>query len=299
LHDLEDAAAEWVLAPATSLTLLNSFYTLFDFLPPSNPPPASYPIPVPDKVIVEEPVRPKTLSKNNKGSMASLRSFARRKKLGSNRENGERNVSESDNSRLAQSTATSSSTKATAATKCEKVSSFNDWSVVKLVEQYDPEDMQVVSQPYAYVADYMVEVKLSASLGEEIAKYEAWVKENEMPSSNIPSPTSPGTPSTPNAVHSGDLSHSSARDVRMSSRQLGWFEKLRDGLQKGEEIGWYVVVCGDEERMTLSMELARSSTRNESESGSESESEDSVLIRTHKSGTLKGLFKGKKKTAGE
>src|SRR5436190_19227360 len=40
-YDLEDAAAEWIVAPASANTFLNSFYTLFDFLPPSHPPIAS------------------------------------------------------------------------------------------------------------------------------------------------------------------------------------------------------------------------------------------------------------------
>lgn len=33
-----------------------------------------------------------------------------------------------------------------------------------------------------------------------------------------------------------------------SSKKAGWLEKLRDQLQRGESIRWYVVVCGDEER---------------------------------------------------
>jgi hypothetical protein len=33
-----------------------------------------------------------------------------------------------------------------------------------------------------------------------------------------------------------------------TSRKTGWFEKLRDQLQRGEDIRWFVVVCGDEER---------------------------------------------------
>jgi len=55
LHDLEDAAPEWVMAPATSVILLNSFYTLYDFLPPSNPPSATSPLPPPtEKVVVPQ-----------------------------------------------------------------------------------------------------------------------------------------------------------------------------------------------------------------------------------------------------
>jgi hypothetical protein len=115
----------------------------------------------------------------------------------------------------------------------EKQQSFNDWSAIKLLEQYDPNDLEAVSQPYAYVGDYMVEVELGVSLNEEIAKYEARIKAEE-------GPLSPGSTTPPEGM--------SARDIRRKSKRLGWFEKLRDGLQKGADIGWYVVVVGDEER---------------------------------------------------
>ncbi|KAK5998297.1 hypothetical protein PT974_00672 [Cladobotryum mycophilum] len=85
----------------------------------------------------------------------------------------------------------------------------NDWSPVKLLEEYDPEEMAISARPFAYVADYAIRVDLSAGLDEEKAKYEAQLKEGNQ----------------------GD-----------------WFERLRDELQAGEPIGWYVVVCGDEER---------------------------------------------------
>ena len=129
---------------------------------------------------------------------------------------------------------------------------------MKLVEQYDPNDMKVVSQPYAYVADYMLEVSLGVSITEEMAKYETKMKGEDAPMS--PATPLPGTPGTPVA---GDLggsnrsSNMSMRDLRRKSRRLGWFEKLRDGLQKGEDIGWHVVVCGDEERASPSMESIR------------------------------------------
>ena len=38
------------------------------------------------------------------------------------------------------------------------------------------------------------------------------------------------------------------------SRRIGWFEKLRDGLAKGTDIGWYVVYCGDEDRSPVHSE---------------------------------------------
>ncbi|KND87862.1 hypothetical protein TOPH_07493 [Tolypocladium ophioglossoides CBS 100239] len=84
----------------------------------------------------------------------------------------------------------------------------NEWSPVKLLEEYDLEETASAARPYAYVADYAVRVDLSANVADEMAKYEAMAKQRG------------GT----------------------------WLEKLRDQLQAGAAIQWYVVVCADEER---------------------------------------------------
>src|ERR1700742_1838973 len=78
MNDLGDAAAEWILAPATSLSLLNSFYANFDFLPPSNPPQQKYDIPVPPIPTEEGGFKPRTLKKGHKASISSLRSLGRK-----------------------------------------------------------------------------------------------------------------------------------------------------------------------------------------------------------------------------
>lgn len=96
--------------------------------------------------------------------------------------------------------------------------SAQDWSAVKLLEEYDPLDLTAVSQPHAYVADYVVRIDLSCNVAEEIARYEERLR------------ASPDPP------------------VTGKSKKPGWFEKLRDQLQRGEDIRWYVVVNGDEER---------------------------------------------------
>ena len=44
--------------------------------------------------------------------------------------------------------------------------------MVKLLEQYDPEDETCSSQPYAYFADYVIPVKLPVDIGAEMAVYE-------------------------------------------------------------------------------------------------------------------------------
>ncbi|PBP17305.1 hypothetical protein BUE80_DR011779 [Diplocarpon rosae] len=300
LHDLEDAAPDWILAPATSVTLLNSFYTLFDFLPPSNPPPAEYPVALEslaDEVVVEDEVTgPRTLTKKNKGSMGSLRGLVRRplslgglggkekekdkdkdKEREREREKERERERERENERVSgdgKGKGDDADSRATASTRAkrDKQPSFNDWSVVKLLEQYNPENMESASQPYAYVADYMVEVLLGVSITEEMARYEAKVKEEE---SRLSVPGTPGTPGTsgfppkaPSQEKGGLISPPlSSREIRKRSRRLGWFTKLRDALQAGEEIGWYVVVCGDQERAAPSMVEEREDGSEEEEEG--------------------------------
>ncbi|CAM1511240.1 Fc.00g087530.m01.CDS01 [Cosmosporella sp. VM-42] len=45
-----------------------------------------------------------------------------------------------------------------------------------------------------------------------------------------------------------DLAAEMARYESRAKEEGGWFGKLRDELQNGEEVKWYVVVCGDESR---------------------------------------------------
>ncbi|KAE8445242.1 hypothetical protein EG329_013614 [Mollisiaceae sp. DMI_Dod_QoI] len=282
LQDIEDAAPEWIMAPATSISMLNYFYSMYDFLPPSNPPPASYPPPPPPpppERVAPEPKKenngPRTLTKINKGSMSSLRSLGRKNRppnLGTKTLNEHKGSTSSSESRAPPSTQTSAS-------EVKKEPKFNEWSVVKLLEQYDPEDMQTASQPYAYVGDYMVEVRLGVSLDEEILKYEADQKAEE---AIVSMPATPKTPGTPGWNGGGLLSPSlSAREARRRSRRLGWLEKLRDALQKGADIGWFVVVCGDEERTVLSTMEPNIS---------EEESEEEIQTRTPRSAGLRGMF---------
>ncbi|KUJ16905.1 uncharacterized protein LY89DRAFT_684910 [Mollisia scopiformis] len=287
LQDLEDAAPNWIMAPRTSISMLNSFYSMYDFLPPSSPPPATYSPPVPQ---VEKPAPepkkenngPRTLTKANKGSMSSLRSLGRKNKppnLGSKGTNGHTASTSSSDSRPSPSTQTS-------ACEVKKEPRFNEWSVVKLLEQYDPEDIQTASQPYAYVADYMVEVKLGVSLNEEMFKYEADQKAEEAILNAHNAPPTPGTPASPapNAIGGMTSPSLSIREARRRSRRLGWFEKLRDGLQKEADIGWYVVVCGDEERMVPTT----------IEEESEDESEEERHMKSPRSAGLRGMFHKRK-----
>jgi hypothetical protein len=300
LNDLEDATPEWLLAPATSISILNSLYIAYDFLPPSNPPPLAYAnLPIPcfpgdesEDETSEQLERPRTgdrprapkLKKSK--SMISLRSrsLSRKSKRppelippvpplppmnryglngdGSGYSDRKGSTSGSD---PRPSTQSGSLHRQSLASKPEKKPSFNDWSAVKLLEQYDPTDMRIVSQPYAYVADYMIEVSLGVSITEEMAKYETKMKAEDWP-------LTPGTPGAPGMGR---------RDLRRKGRRIGWFEKLRDQLQKEEEIGWHVVVCGDEEREKPSAESVWGGV----------EKRDVESLRTPRGVGFKGFFK--------
>ena len=163
----------------------------------------------------------------------------------------------------------------------KKGPTFNEWSAVKLLEQYDPTDMYSVSQPYAYVADHVVEVTLGASLAEEISKYEAKMRSEEIPDS--PVSADPDDTGSPNGT--GMNGGSSGQN----KGQPGWFEKLRDGLQSGCDIGWYVVVCGDEERAPPPAEMLRGRY-----SGRPSMTSDgSSSVKMQRNGGFRGLFRRK------
>jgi hypothetical protein len=244
LFDLEDAAAEWIVAPASAITILNSFYTLYDFLPPSQPPVASTNLP-PSPGLLEPPN-----AKNERAAGGA-----------------------------------SSSRKGSDGTK--KALKFNDWSVVKLLEHYDPEDESCTSQPYAYVADYIIPVSLSLDIGAEMAAYEEKQRAEAQPllSPTVTSPTTEATLSTNGT--SGAISTSlSEREMKRKSRRLGWFEKLRDQLAKEASIGWYVVVCGDEQRTVPDLSGLSINVKAKGE-------DDELRAKTPRSAGIRGFF-GKK-----
>lgn len=124
---------------------------------------------------------------------------------------------------------------------------------MKLLEQYDPSDLsnQAISQPYAYVADHMLEIKLGVSISEEMSLYDAKARAESVDLGAENAPFS--VPTSPTSAHgsgssSGNGTVLSARELRRRMSRLGWFDKLRDNLQVDGEIGWFVVVCGDEDR---------------------------------------------------
>ncbi|KAM0328027.1 hypothetical protein ACHAQA_005428 [Verticillium albo-atrum] len=123
---------------------------------------------------------------------------------------------------------------------------LNAWSAVKLLEEYDPTDLTSVSRPYAFVADHVVRIDLSVSVVEEMASYEERMGRDA------------GAGKAMAAASSDDYNNGKAAHKKgaTSGKKAGWLEKLRDQLQKGEDIRWYVVVCGDEERAVCEELLA-------------------------------------------
>lgn len=78
---------------------------------------------------------------------------------------------------------------------------------LRFIEQYDPNDLSAssLSQPFAYVADVVEEVKLGVDIDE-------------------------------------------VRGRGVGQEQWGALMEIRDRLAPDEKVGWWVVVCGDEER---------------------------------------------------
>lgn len=104
-------------------------------------------------------------------------------------------------------------------------------------------NLDEVSRPYAYVADYVKRIDLSASIFEEIKKYEEQVRANK---DDPPMILGSGASSDETGRSSNQKANSSSK--KKGSGAGGWFEQMRDQLQRGEEIRWYVVVNGDEVR---------------------------------------------------
>ncbi|KAH8839152.1 hypothetical protein MCOR27_005689 [Pyricularia oryzae] len=159
VQDIGDAAPDFISGTRSATAILDSFYNLFDFLPP-----------------------PKTRDDQQKQPPAATDS-----------------------------------------------ASSQAWSAIRLLEEYDPSMLGEAARPHAYVADHVVRVDLSASVVDEMARYQARLKES-------------GAMGGPHSDETG------RRQRAAKDRKAGWLEKLRDQLQRGEEIRWYVVVNGDEER---------------------------------------------------
>ncbi|KAG9241667.1 hypothetical protein BJ878DRAFT_519490 [Calycina marina] len=241
-HDLDDAAPDWIIAPDSALAFLESFYKAFDFLPPNEQPAAISPTRSPSEheLLVSEETTPKheppvsggTTPKfksllKKMASKASLANIRKKQQSSSSdtdtRRRGQKQGKEANKSEiytlgrksLQEDDATIRPTTAKTGTGAGTTRPFNDWSAVKLLEQYSLDETSSAYQQYAYVGDHIVEVKLGASITEETKKYDALME---------------------------------------TSKDLSWFEKLRGKLQADADIGWHVVICEDEERYTPKQE---------------------------------------------
>lgn len=110
--------------------------------------------------------------------------------------------------------------------------SMQHLSMLRFIEQYDPNDTSSnsASQPYAYVADIVEEIKLGIDVEE-------------------------------------------VRGKGVKNEQWSAMMELRDRLAPEGKVGWYVVVCGDEERLAPpTMSLLHSGGPNSVRPGSETDS---------------------------
>ncbi|KAI1134427.1 hypothetical protein F5Y05DRAFT_236078 [Hypoxylon sp. FL0543] len=236
IQDIEEAASEWIVARQSPIALLDQFYELFDFLPPCTRP-ATNVSPSPHHI------RPKFPTSNGHAH-PHARSYGGDQGQNDNNKNNRFENGENGTRRRLSNSPSRSRSLGQLSNKHDDAAevpspelpdvdedvSFNDWSVVKFLEEFDPSDLTVVSGPWAYVADYVVHIDTSVSVAEEISRYEARMK------------TEPYKPMNGSSDEDG-------RKVNtFGNKKAGWLEKLRDQLQRTESIRWYVVVCGDEER---------------------------------------------------
>ncbi|KAI0403730.1 hypothetical protein F4802DRAFT_276036 [Xylaria palmicola] len=239
-HDIEDGATEWIVAPRSEAALIDHFYTLFNFLPPIDPPSRyassstyrkHHHAPSNDSSYVsrtssseyhgsEDPSSP-----NGNGTKTRSRSASRQSTNSMNRPRTSGRDETTGSAQLPTLPLLSPSSIAT------KNSNHLDKSPpIRLLEEFDPKDETMASAPWAYVADHVVRVDTSVSIADEMFRYEARMKRD------------------PKRAMHGPSDEYGRKVLGGSSKKAGWLEKLRDQLQRGESIRWYVVVCGDEER---------------------------------------------------
>ncbi|SPQ23657.1 f138cfa4-e802-4545-9b16-abb950240c4b [Thermothielavioides terrestris] len=218
LQDLDDASPEWIIPAKSARCILQSFYDVFEFLPYCSPKRGRY-----------APARDVDGGDDTHRALGYADSAPRDRSRSRGRGRGRSQSQSTAQSRsLSRAKQQQPPPSLPASDDASSVVSEDDfsaqaWSAIKLLEEYDPRDLTAVSRPYAYVADYAVRIDLSCSIVDEIARYEQQQLQSARPAISIPSRNVP-------------------------AEQPGWFEELRDQLQRGEEIRWYVVVNGDEVR---------------------------------------------------
>jgi hypothetical protein len=221
LQNLDDASPEWIIPAKSSQSILKSFYEVFEFLPYCSPKRGRY---TPSRE-TDSDGDSRILHYANGTSQDRSRSRGRGRSQSQSTHQSRSHSRANQQQLLPPIPTAADESSSTASASSEDDFSAQSWSAIKLLEEYDPHDLTAVSRPYAYVADYAVRIDLSCSIVDEIARYEQQQLQSAHPAVSIP-------PSSSNAP----------------AGSPGWFEELRDQLQSGEEIRWYVVVNNDEVR---------------------------------------------------
>lgn len=225
LQNLDDASPEWIIPAKSSQCILKSFYEVFEFLPYCSPKRGRY---TPTRELDSGDGNGNENDDSRVPNSSNGSTKARSQSRGRNRSQSQsthqsRSQSRANLQQPLPSLPATTDDSSSGSISAEDDFSAQSWSAIKLLEEYDPNDLTAVSRPYAYVADYAVRIDLSCSIIDEIAKYEQKQLQSAHPAVSIPS-----RESTPG--------------------NQGWFEDLRDQLQNGEELRWYVVVNNDEVR---------------------------------------------------
>ncbi|KAI1450503.1 hypothetical protein F5Y02DRAFT_413225 [Annulohypoxylon stygium] len=236
IQNVDDAAPEWIVTRNSPVAFLDQFYELFDFLPPCT-----------------RPTRPRNPSPHRNDTRLPSRNgnaHARTRSEGEQVYKGTQNgVGYGENGNNSEKIKSPNRSKISGQPVTNEIQDdatslpspdpsefddsipFNEWSVVKFIEEFDATDLSAVSGPWAYVADHVVRIDTSVSIAEEINRYEARIKtESYKPMS-------------------GPSDEEGRKVNTFGSKKAGWLEKLRDQLQRKESIRWYVVICGDEDRI--------------------------------------------------
>lgn len=246
VQNLDDASPEWIIPARSSQCILESFYNLFDFLPYCVPPPRSGSgYGSSSRVTLRTGGSAADSDDDNSHASRGGNGTRSRSRSGANASQKSRSQSRTRSRQQSNppqpSAAPPPPLNAHGLPAGEDELKAQDWSVVKLLEEYDPMRLDEVSRPYAYVADYAVRIDLSASVFDEIARYEERVRADRDPP--ITGPCDEGAPGSQQSKKKGGK-----KAQQGGGSGTGWFERLRDQLQRGEEIRWYVVVNGDEVR---------------------------------------------------
>ncbi|KAJ9132518.1 hypothetical protein NKR23_g11185 [Pleurostoma richardsiae] len=255
VQNLDDAAPEWVVRPASANALLGSFYDLFDFLPYCAPPGSLDP----DDPDRDPSSRSRSRSHGASSSAAAQQQHHKDRRASSSKRGRSESRRKAPPPSLPLAPPPPPPLQPGAASAGGQLDRPGDellaqsWSAVKLLEEYDPLDLAEASRPHAFVADYVVRIDLSCGVADEIARYEELVRGAAYPPVAAAAGQQWSSEEGSLRGGGGGSGSSSRRDGGKGKKGgapagSGWLEKLRDQLQMGEDIRWYVIVNGDEER---------------------------------------------------